>query len=254
MGLHPGEQISYRLMPDIERYNATVLSIDEHTLELRLHADSPEALNSGQYVMITEMDTDTEHYSEVTARDGRNLRLRRMWTGKRGFFRVDDIFPVMHRVVSGDAPRPESRIFSGFGIALDELDVPDESISPRIWKMLVDINAKLGLILERLNLESEGLTRAEGIPVNISASGIRFYLDHKLELGTVLELKMLLPVYPPVGILTYGVVVRVEDPDDGGYATSVSFADLVDEVRDVIIQYTLKRQREIIRRQRDQCA
>ncbi|HYA86325.1 MAG TPA: PilZ domain-containing protein [Nitrospirota bacterium] len=251
MGLRSGDQINYRLMPDIDLYGATVLSVDEKTMELRTEADAPAIVKNGQYVMINELDSDIEHYSEVTFWDGRSLRLRRMWTGKRGFFRVDDVFPVTYRIVDVTERCTGSRIFPGFGLEADELDVPDETVSPRVWKMLVDINAKLEMILERLNKESEGLSRAQSVPVNISASGIRFFIDQPVEIGSMLELKMLLPLYPPVGVLAHGVVVRIEASVGGRYETSLCFIDLVDEVRDIIIQYTLKRQREIIRRQRD---
>jgi hypothetical protein len=238
-------------MPDIDLYGATVLSVDENTIELRIDADAPTIVKNGQYIMINELETDIEHYSEVTFWDGQSVRLRQMWTGKRGFFRVDDVFPVIYRVVDSTDRCRESRIFSGFGLDVEKLDVPDETVSPRVWKMLVDVNAKLDMILEKLNLENEGLSRAKSIPVNISASGIRFPIDHPVEIGRMFELKMLLPVYPPVGVLAHGVVVRTEAPVNGRYETSLSFVDLIDEVRDVIIQYTLKRQREIIRRQRD---
>jgi hypothetical protein len=250
MGLNPGDQICYRIMPEITRYRATILSCDGNDLVLRLAADSPALISRSQYIMISEPDTDVEHYSEVTASDGQTLQLRRMWTGKRGYFRVDDVFPVIHRKVSGDDVPLESRIFSGFGLSFDELEVPDESIHPQLWKMLVDMNAKLGMILEHLNLEGEGITRAESIPVNISASGIRFTLAYRVEIGDILQLKMLLPVNPPVGVLLHGAVVRVEELDNGNFGTSLRFVDLVDEVRDIIIQYALKRQREILRRQR----
>jgi len=60
---------------------------------------------------------------------------------------------------------------------------------------------------------------------------------------------MLLPSYPPVGVLVIGRVVRIDDLA-AGFDISLHFIDLTDEVREVIIQYTLKRQREILRRQR----
>jgi hypothetical protein len=252
MGLNPGDRICYRVVPEIFRYTATVQSVNGHILELRLHEDAPAVVNRGQYIMITEADGNGEHYSEVTAWDGCLVQLRRLWTGKRGFFRVDDVFPVLYRLIPDNVPRQTSRFFSGFGVTQDTLEVPDDSINPKVWRMLVDINTKLGLVLERLNLEGEGLTQAKSIPVNISASGLRLIMDHKVETGNTLELKMLLPIYPPVGVLTYGYVVRVEELDRGQYATSLNFIDLIDEVRDVIIQYTLKRQRELVRRERDE--
>jgi c-di-GMP-binding flagellar brake protein YcgR len=63
---------------------------------------------------------------------------------------------------------------------------------------------------------------------------------------------MLLPANPPVGILTHGKVVKMQETGNGEYDVGLSFVDIDEEVRDAIIQYTLKRQREIIRKQRQQ--
>jgi len=252
MGLKSGEQITYCLIPGMQRYTATIQSIDNAGIALQLFADSPAALPLGQYVMITEMGDDVDYYCEVAGREGATLRLKRVWTGKRGYFRVDDVFPVMYRSVAAGQARADSRIYSGFGADVADLELTDETISPRLWKMLADINTKLGLILEHLHLENEGLNKAESMPVNISASGLRFSMPRKTALGDVIEVKMLLPTNPAVGILCHGKVVRVDDAGKGAYATSLHFIDLIDDVRDVIIQYTLKRQREIVRRHREQ--
>ena len=251
MGIHAGDHITYSLMPGMERYRATVSSIDSTGIVLHLHDEAPTDISSGQYLMISETEEDIDYFSEVATREGSTLRLKRMWTGKRGFFRVDDVFPVLYKQVSRGAPMLESKIFSGYAEETAEEDVPDETVNPRLWKLLNNMNVKLSLILERLHLESEGLTKAESIPVNISASGIRFTLDQKHAVEDLFEIKMVLPTYPPVGILTHGKVVRVEESDKGRYETSLHFINLSDDVRDVIIQYTLKRQREIVRRYRE---
>jgi PilZ domain len=251
MSLNPGDQICYRLMPEILRYTALVESDDGHTIVLRLGDDAPASISSGHYIMITEPENEVEHYTEVVSRNDRALELKRLWTGKRGYFRVDDVFPVICRNVTREKLQPESRLFSGYGGELEDMDVPDETVSPRLWKMLIAMNAKLGMLLERLNLDQEGLTRARSIPVNISASGLRIGLPDRASIGDTMELKMLLPVYPPVGVLAHATVTRVEEQEQDGYRTSLHFIDLVDEVRDVIIQYTLKRQRELMRRQRE---
>ena len=251
MSLHPGEQICYRLMPEILRYTAVVESDDEHTILLRIGDDMPPQITSGNYIMITEPETDIEHYTEVLSRDDQLIELKRLWTGKRGYFRVDDMFPVLCRNVTRENVQPESKLFSGYGGEIEDMNVPDETVSPRLWKMLADMNAKLGMILERLNLEQEGLAHARSLPVNISASGIRIPLTEHAGIGDTMEIKMLLPVYPPVGVLAHATVLRVEEQGPDTYRTSLQFVDLADEVRDVIIQYTLKRQRELIRRQRE---
>jgi hypothetical protein len=251
MAIHAGDHITYCMMPGMERYRATVFSIDSTGIVLQLHNESPAEFSPGQYLMISEAGEDIDYYSEVAGRDGTTLRLKRMWTGKRGFFRVDDVFPVLYRQVSGSAPMLESKIFSGYAAEITDEELPDETINPRLWKLLNNMNVKLSLILERLHLESEGLTKAESIPVNISASGMRFTLDQKHSIEDVFEIKILLPTYPPIGILTHGKVVRVEESDKGRYATSLHYINMGDDVRDVIIQYTLRRQREIVRRYRE---
>lgn len=251
MGLQAGDKITYCIIPRMQRYDATVLSIDKESIVLQLGADSPATFASSQYIMIPGSE-EIDYYNEVVGREGGVLRLKRMWTGKRGYFRVDDVFPVIYRKVDPNAYRQESRIYSGYGENLPDMEPPDETVSPRLWSMLVDINTKLGLVLERLHLESEGLTKAESIPVNISASGIRFDTAGQYRSGDVVEVKLLLPTNPAVGILAHGSVVRVTPTSATTNELCLHFIDLVDEVRDIIIQYTLKRQRDIVRRYREQ--
>jgi len=250
MSFNPGDQISYRLIPEICRFSATVLSVDEGVLVIRLSSDTPAAINHNQYLVVIEPDTDIEHYSEVAQRDGQILHLRRIWSSNRDFFRVDDIFPVAYRRTNSRDIPLKSSIFTSYAIPPEELYVRDESVSPRLWKMLTDMNVKLSMILERLNLGLAGFSKAESIPVNISASGMRFLMRQKTEIGDIIELKILLPVQPPVGVLIHGKVVRVEDLGADAFCTSLRFVDMVDEVRDVIIQLALKHQREYICRQR----
>jgi len=238
-------------MPGMQRYSASILSINDAGIVLQLNADSPSPLPLHQYVVISDAINDVDLYNEVSGRDGATLTLKRMWTGKRDFFRVESMFPVIYRKVDPNAPWEESRIFTGFGGDVSDMEPPDETISPRLWKMLVDMNAKLNLVLEQYHLDNEGLTKAKSIAVDISSSGMRFPSDNAFEVGDVLEIKMLLPTNPAVGILTHGKVVRCEKRDNSATDISLHFINLVEEVREVILQYTLKRQRDIIRQYRE---
>ena len=252
MSLNAGDQITYCLVPGMQRFSATILSIDNDSIILRLNADSPSTLPPSQYTIISDADDDVDYHSEVVDKDGSTLRLKRMWTGKRGFFRVDDVFPVAYRKVSDGDHLLESRVYTIYGEESAGLGVPDETVSPRLWNLLVDMNTKLGMILEQLHLDSEGLTKADRITVNISASGIRFKSNVKFDAGDMVEVKMLLPTNPAAGILAYGRAVRVAEIVNGTYETSLHFVSLGDEVRDTIIHYTLKRQRDVVRRFREQ--
>lgn len=248
MDLQTGEHVYYRIMPSMTTYTGTIVSCDDKTIVLQPHDNAREDVPAGQYLLISEMDTETDYYTVILGKEAGALNLKRMWTGKRGYFRVDDAFPLLYRKVEGDARSKRARVLSGSGFETPSVELPDKTVSPRLWQMFADINTKLEIILERLNLEHEGIARADNVPVNISASGIRFTVDGKFSIGDELELKMLLPVYPPVGMIVYGNVIRTEELDNGACELAIQFSDLDDEIQDIIIQYTLKRQRENIRR------
>lgn len=195
---------------------------------------------------------DLDYYAEVISMEDNTLRLKRMQGVNREYFRVDDVFPVIAKKVTGTLLNRKSKIFLGYVSGIYEVGAHDETINPQLWKLLVDMNNKLGLILERLYLESEGFLKAEDKQVNISASGIRFAMEENVDAGDIVEVKMLLPTYPPVGILTYGKVVRVENRGNGLHEVALHFSDMDDDVRDEIIQYSIQRQREFIRKQKQQ--
>jgi hypothetical protein len=250
MGISPGEKVNYRIMPEMTRYDATVVSSDDESVVLKYDVDSHDAVANGRYLIVE--GAEVNFYTEVVKLENGAVHLKRMWSERRGYFRVDDVIPILSKKVEDDAAYGKSKIISGYAVDFPETGVPEETIHPQLWKMLSDINIKLALILEKLDLEAEGLAKAESMPVNVSATGIRFTLKEKVEIGSTVEVKMLLPTSPPVGVVAYGHVVRVKDLDNGKYEVALHFSDMDDEVRDEIIQYALDRQREIIRKQRNQ--
>ena len=248
--LSPGEKVYYRFMQETSVHSARVICMKGDTVTLHISGEAPLNIHSGQHVMVSNENLDFS--TKVCSREGATLQLKMIWSEKREYFRVEDIFPLITKKICNNSTYRKSRVFSGFSQDVASLDLPDESIHPQLWKMLVDITTKLSLVLERLLLESEGLIKAENKEVNVSAAGIRYTTREKSEIGDVIEVKMLLPSYPPVGILTYGDVMRVLDLGNGEYEIALRFIDMDDEVRDELIQYTLKRQRELIRKQRGQ--
>lgn len=169
--------------------------------------------------------------------------------GKREFFRVDDVFPVLVKKIAAEERGRRSRLVSLKGTPPPQPEVPDASFSPQAWKLLLDINAKLDFILEKTYLESEGLTQATGMPVTISASGVRLELSEIFSVGEIAEIKMSLPMYPPAVIVAIGEVVRVAALKNGRTDVAFRFINMEEDVRDVIIQYTFKRQREVKRKE-----
>lgn len=247
MPLKSGEKISYRFVGERTEYPATVRSSDEDNISLEIKPGAHPQSTSGQYLILFSKD-DTYNATVITA-DAATVTLRRLRTDKQEFFRVDDSFPVVARKVEKDAQARKSVMSIAFGKEFIDRSCPDPSIHPKLWEMLIAINDKLNLVLDQLNLEAE-VVEAEPQKVNISASGIRFIMREKVELGDMLEVKMMLPSTPPVTVIAYGNTVSIEDMGNKNYAIALQFVDMDAEVRDRLIQYTLNRQREIIRKQR----
>ena len=248
MGLSKGETVYYNIMPEITRYGATVISADDDTIVLE--TKDIQDIREGKYIIIT--GSDFKYYTEAVNRKGNVLTLKQVWKEKRSYFRVDDVFPVEAKKIRADVPHMKSKIFRGYDLEMPDTDLPDETINPKLWKMLVDINTKLTTILDRLVFESEGLKEGENKVVNLSASGMRFTINEKVMPGDKLEIKMLLPTGPPIGVLAHGNVVRVNDIGNGQYEVSLHFSDVDEEVREELIRYAINRQREIIRKERQQ--
>ena len=248
MGLKSGDNVYFRLMPGMDIHQGTIISFDETVLVLEPHGQLPEGLTKGRYLIIPDADSDCDYYTEILEKKDNTVHLKRLWTGKREFFRVDDVFPVVAKRISDGPATRKSRIIAGIGGESSVHDTPDGSVSPRVWNLLVDINAKMGMVLEKLYLESEGLTHSQSTQVNISASGIRLTLHDKIEVGDIMEVKMSLPLSPPVGIVAYGEVVRAADLGHGNCEVALQFINMDDDVRNEVIQYTFKRQREINRK------
>jgi hypothetical protein len=254
MPLKKGESVTCKLLPKVERYTATVSSIEGDSIVLSQEEGFTGHFRKGQHVLISTESMD--YYSEVSSIDKRQVYLRLLGTEQRDFFRVDDCLSIVVNKIKGEITHKKSKIISEFGREMSNLrsygvDIPDETVSPVLWKMLLDIDMKLGLVLDRLSLDKEGLVDAEEKEVNISASGVRLKCTTQFAQGDLVEIKMLLPSSPPVGLIVYGNVVMVACLQTGECEVSINFVNLEEDVRDEIIQYTLNRQREILRKQRD---
>jgi c-di-GMP-binding flagellar brake protein YcgR len=64
----------------------------------------------------------------------------------------------------------------------------------------------------------------------------------------IMEIKLLLPTYPPVAVFAYGEVKRVKTLDENKFEVALEYINMGESVRNEIIQYTLSHQRETIRK------
>ncbi len=204
----------------------------------------------GGRVLIIVHDSGSQSVKVERMNDDGTILVAPSKEERRAFFRVDDMMPVRIRR-AGPSPKGSSRFISP-PLTIEGLDLPDEEVQENpLAGLLKEINTKLDFLINTLMMKDEGLDYEERIPVNISATGMRFDFHEEVKVGDIMELKMVLPTYPPVAILTYGEVVRVKEITRDGeriYETAVKFMEMTEEVREEIIQYTLKRQREVIKK------
>ncbi|MBF0316716.1 MAG: PilZ domain-containing protein [Nitrospirae bacterium] len=215
----------------------------------------PVNVFKGQHVFF--MVEGSGYFAEIVNIQGNNIHMRSVGTEERDSFRVEDVMPVIVKKIENDAYIKRAKVISEMGMDMSGVrkstaDVTEDTVSPVVWKMLTDINTKIGIVLDLLTFGKEGLMNAEEVQVNISASGMSLNVSERYKARDCVEVKMLLSTSPPVGIIVYGVVVRVKELRDmSASEIAITFIDMEENVRDELIQYTLKRQREILRRQRE---
>lgn len=177
---------------------------------------------------------------------------------RRDHFRIDDVLPLTATLVEGrDESHLKSYILYGNcpSPGPPPLDAGNEAIPPALWRLLVDIHARMELILERLNALDPWFRQARSVPVNISEGGIRFASGQPFRVGDVLEIRLLLDPSPGLAVVTHARVNRVETqedaPPDLAHLIAAQFLRLEESVREAICRHVLRRQRECIRGQWD---
>jgi hypothetical protein len=169
-------------------------------------------------------------------------------------YRVEDILLLALKKMDTEASCTKAMIYSGFysgiGISVLEEDLPDETISPRLWKKLSSIDAKLNLILEKLIQNSDGFNQAKNRQVSISEEDIQILTPEIFSAGDFVEIKMLLPVNTPVWLVLYGRVSQAGSTGSERNEVWIQFSEMSDDVKQMIGYYLFNRQREIARKQR----
>jgi len=178
---------------------------------------------------------------------------------KRNYFRVNDVIAVVANPVDAGGEMDmeflkasaNSKAFPLFGEDPSGSDIPDAppevSDNRKLYTMMTEIKTKLDFIINHFLLEKEGLLSPEKKAVNISASGIRFTVERPVKEKDIMEIKLLLPTYPPVAVFAYGEVKRVRALDDKTYEVALEYLNMTESVRSEIIQYTFNLQREAMR-------
>lgn len=130
-----------------------------------------------------------------------------------------------------------------------EKEEENGNVDPFIANALIDINLKLNFILSMLSCGGEtSIFSQKPIEANLSEGGIGFTTQDEFTKGQLLELKMMLPVFPIAIIKAWGKVVRINPSPEGCYKVGMEYINIKEEDQDKIVHYLFKRQRELLRK------
>ncbi len=245
MSIPAGEVVVVTIPENKQSFEAIVRYCEDGNNRCVLEASNLNNELKGKRVLLHYKD---KMYTAIIEEvENNNVNLTITGEERRSFFRVDDAFPIKIKKID---KKPLLSRFLTYYAPSKQNSIETEYYDDAIMRSLLEINRKLDYLINTIILKEEGLSFEEIKPVNISASGIRLEMEEKAEVGDVVELKMVLPSHPPVALVTYGEVVRVDEKEVNGktiYDTAVKFTEMSEEIRDEIIRYTLKREREIIK-------
>lgn len=166
----------------------------------------------------------------------------------REFSRVDAYLPLQIRLVAAEERETIRARVSGHAGSMETRDLPDlQDKLLNDWIKL--LNSKLDAIVNMLVLQREGFSSMPVTRVNISGGGLGFLSKDRYAGGNIIEAKLVLPVMPPVALFVYGEVVKV-DMLKNTYWVATKFVAMDEDVRDEVVKYVFRRQREMLREQR----
>ncbi|HEX8948992.1 MAG TPA: PilZ domain-containing protein [Dissulfurispiraceae bacterium] len=170
------------------------------------------------------------------------------FVGMREFSRVDAHIPFGVRVIPKEEQKNLHSKISGDAMVTEFRELPDlqDKLLSDWMKML---NTKLDAIINMLVFQREGFSSLPFNHVNISGGGLSFWTKERFTQGDVLEVKMMLPMMPPVAMYVYGEVVKI-DPQGPSSMIAIKFIAMDEQLRDEIVKFVFKRQREILREKR----
>lgn len=145
-----------------------------------------------------------------------------------------------------------SRLLGGSAVSSIGYEESGLSVDPRVWKLLLNIDTKLDLILDKLTRNTEGLDQARPVRIVLDDANIIVNWHELYAVGSLVRIKMWLPMRRLTGIVVGAVVEQVVPDRAGGGELRCLLSDVSDEVSDKLIEFAIDKQREDInKRKRD---
>lgn len=186
---------------------------------------------------------------------------------RREYFRIDDEIALDYRLIDeGEADilreRIRSRVVDRFTAAssfnttsrqMSHVIHRVQTQSPELARCLQAIDQKLNMVAQLFVSEEMSLSTQVAREVNLSAGGVAFRAPERMEVGSLLELRMV--IFPSmVGILTVSRVIQCEPVQDGNthlpWQVGVAYEDLRETDRELLVRHIMSKETEQLRSQR----
>ncbi|OPY03918.1 MAG: PilZ domain protein [Syntrophorhabdus sp. PtaB.Bin184] len=181
---------------------------------------------------------------------------------RREFFRVTDRIPLEFRPISRDEFLKLQDVirYSSTQVVdrLHEIHFLEgqgelKETTDQLHEYMRMINRKLDLILEILGRSStDDSYIAVKTDVNISGAGVQFACEAPLKEGDLVELKIIVPVFPYPRITCLCEVVRADRTDNAGFFRyALKFMVINEKDQDVLVNYIFLKERQYLRQKRE---
>jgi hypothetical protein len=167
----------------------------------------------------------------------------------REYSRVDTFMSIAVRVVPQQDRHTIKWYIAGDSV-LPDYQIPIEVNDPVLAEWLKMLNAKLDAIIALLDRQNEKAPGIDRKKVNISGGGLSFDSSEKYKIHDLLEIRIELPATLSSVVYVYGEVVDLRSRDDY-YQTAVKFVSIDEEIRERIIEFVVKSQRDILSQKKD---
>jgi c-di-GMP-binding flagellar brake protein YcgR len=119
-----------------------------------------------------------------------------------------------------------------------------------MFEYLKIIDSKINLITQALTAQDEAFSEHDMREVSLSAAGVAFTNDKPIQVGELLELRMLLTSCLAV-IVAFARVVQCKDISKDNpqnpFAICVEYVNMKEEDRELLIKHVIKKQMQQLR-------
>lgn len=177
------------------------------------------------------------------------------WAGRCFPLMYQDVLPVALERIPENEPLPRAEIES---MPANEPDAfrPDEliedGVSEIVWRKLVSIERKLDFLMEMIAMDQRTTTRFSYLPVVLNEYGLRINMGMPVSVKDRMRVRVRMPVIPPTYLMVAGIVAQILEERGGQTDAVIRWIEMDDAALRLIRFYAMNRQREVIRKQRQE--